>query len=110
MSRRKRRTRRAGRSRVHHQHPERLAIASVRVLDGVEPLRLVMRYADGGWAFLCNTTADADHLVAVHSHHLFDEFPRDLAPLRPLPRGHVAVRDDPGHPWRIEPFVEEEEE
>lgn len=32
-----------------------------------------MRYADGGWAFLCNTTAEVDDLVAVHPHHLFDE-------------------------------------
>jgi hypothetical protein len=66
-----------------------------------------MRYADGGWAFLCNTTADVDALVTVHEHHLFDEFHRDLLPIRQLPPGHVAVRDAPGHPWRIEPYDEE---
>jgi hypothetical protein len=49
-----------------------------------------------------------DNLVAVHPHHLFDEFSADLAPLRPLPPRHLAVRDGPGHPWRIEPCVEEE--
>jgi hypothetical protein len=48
-----------------------------------------------------------DDLIAVHPHHLFDEFPTDLAPLRPLPPGHLAMRDDPGHPWSIEPYVEE---
>ncbi|WP_344688750.1 hypothetical protein [Blastococcus jejuensis] len=77
------------------------------MLDGSQPLRLVMRYADGGWAFLCNTTAHIDDLVSVHAHHLFDEFPRDLAALGPLPPGHLAVRDQPGSPWRIEPYVEE---
>jgi len=66
-----------------------------------------MRYSDGGWAFLCNTTADADDLIAVHQHHLFDEYARDLLPIRRLPPGHIAVREDSGHPWRIEPFVEE---
>ena len=102
----KRRRRSAARSR-RRGRAERLAIASVRVINREEPLRLVMRYADGGWAFLCNTTAHVDDLITVHAHHLFDEFPRDLAPLRPLPPGHLAVRDDPGHPWRIEPYVEE---
>ncbi len=66
-----------------------------------------MRYADGGWAFLCNTTADVDDLVAIHAHHLFDQFARDLAPLRPLPRRHLAVRDDPDSPWRIELYDED---
>jgi hypothetical protein len=84
-----------------------LAIASVRVLDGSEPLRLVMRYADGGWAYLCNTTAAMEDLVAVHAHHLFDEFAADLAPVRSLPRGPLTVRDDPGHPWRVEEYVQE---
>lgn len=66
-----------------------------------------MRYADGGWAFLCNTTADVDDLVTVHQHHLFDEFPRELLPLRMLKPGQLAIRDDPGHPWVIEPYDEE---
>jgi hypothetical protein len=86
---------------------ERLAIASVRVISRTQPLRLVMRYADGGWAFLCNTTAHVDDLITVHEHHLFDDFPADLAPIRGLPPGHLAVRDCPGRPWRIEPYVEE---
>jgi hypothetical protein len=72
-------------------------------VHGQQPLRLVMRYSDGGWAFLCNTTADPDDLIAVHEHHLFDEYPQDLSPLRFLPPGHLAVREGPGCPWRIEP-------
>ena len=77
------------------------------MIERQEPLRLVLRYADGGWAFLCNTTADIDQLVTVHAHHLFDEFPADLRTLRLLPRGHLAERDGPGHPWRIETYDEE---
>jgi hypothetical protein len=65
-----------------------------------------MRYADGGWAFLCNTTAHVDDLISVHAHHLFDEFPGDLAPIRSLQPGQLAVRLDAGHPWRIEPYRE----
>ena len=106
MSRRHRRRPPAA-NRRGHRRPERLAIASVRVLHGNEPLRLVLRYADGGWAFLCDTTADVDDLVAVHTHHLFDEYPRDLRALRLLPPRHLAIRVDPGHPWRIEPYEEE---
>jgi hypothetical protein len=97
-----------GQCRGGHGRPEPLAIASVRVIHGAEPLRLVLRYADGGWAFLCNTTADVDDLMAVHSHHLFDEFPGDLRSLRFLPPRHLAVRDEPGRPWRIEPYDEEQ--
>lgn len=84
-----------------------MAIASVRVLSGAQPLRLVMRYADGGWAFLCNTTAHVDDLLTVHAHHLFDEFPADLAAIRTLSPGHLAVRERLGATWRIEPYVED---
>src|SRR4051812_34615256 len=94
-----------------HGHRHRcygqLAIASVRVINREEPLRLVMRYADGAWAFLCNTTAHPDDLITVHAHHLFDDFPADLEPLRSLPPAHLAERQGPGHPWLVEPYDEE---
>jgi hypothetical protein len=106
VSRQGRRRRSAGHGRAH-RCPGPLAIASVRVIERQEPLRLVMPYADGGWAFLCNTTADPDQLIAVHAHHLFDEFPVDLLIPRLLHPGQLAVRDDPGRPWRIEPYDEE---
>jgi hypothetical protein len=48
-----------------------------------------------------------DDLMAVHPHHLFDEFPDDLRHLRLLPPRHLAVRDEPGQAWRIEPYEEE---
>ena len=80
---------------------------STRVLDGSEPLRLVARNGDGSWEFLDGRPVDVDHLISTHAHHLFDEFPADLRPLRLMPPCHLAVRDDPGSPWRIEPFVDE---
>jgi len=77
------------------------------VLDGSEPLRLVARNGDGSWQFLDGGPVDVDQVISTHAHHVFDEFPADLRRLRLLPPGHLAVRDDPCLPWRIEPFVDE---
>jgi hypothetical protein len=94
--------------RLHVCRPgEPLSIASTRVIDRSEPLRLVTRNADGSWQFLDGRPIDVDHLITTHPHHLFDEFPADLAMLRHLPRGHLAVRDGAGCPWRVEPYQEE---
>lgn len=84
-----------------------LSIVSTRVLDGSEPLRLVVRSGDGSWQFLDGLPVDVDHLVTTHAHHLFDEFPDDLRPLAGLPVGHLAERHGPGVPWWIEPYEEE---
>ncbi|RBY90170.1 hypothetical protein DQ244_11915 [Blastococcus sp. TBT05-19] len=86
---------------------ERLSIVSTRVLDGSEPLRLVAHNRDGSWQFLDGTPVDVDHLIATHAHHLFDEFPDELGPLRALPVGHLAARTEPGRPWRVEEFADE---
>jgi hypothetical protein len=84
-----------------------LSIASTRVLDGSEPLRLVARNADGSWQFLDGGPVDVDHVITTHAHHLFEEFPADLRRLRLMPPGHLAVRDDVDCPWRIERYEEE---
>jgi hypothetical protein len=76
------------------------------VLDGTEPLRLVVRNSDGSWQFLDGLPVDVDHLISTHAHHLFDEFPVDLAPLRGLRAGHLAERTGPGLPWRVEEFAD----
>jgi hypothetical protein len=100
--------RRGRRGPRHHvcRPGEPLSIASTRVIDGSEPLRLVARNGDGSWQFLDGRPIDVDHLITTHAHHLFDEFPADLDRLRGMPRGHLAVRDDVGSPWRIEPYDE----
>jgi len=107
VSPKKRRRRAAPRGHACRR-TEPLSIVSTRVLDGSEPLRLVAHNDDGSWQFLCGTPIDADHAVSTHAHHLFDEFPADLAPLRHLPVGHLAERYGPGFPWRVEVYVEEE--
>jgi hypothetical protein len=86
---------------------EPLSIASTRVIDRSEPLRLVTRQRDGSWQFLDGRPVDVDHLITTHAHHLCDEFPAEPGPLRRLPPGYLAVRDDVGCPWRIEPHQEE---
>jgi hypothetical protein len=83
------------------QPDEAPAIASVRVLDGSEPVRLVTRHGDGSWDFLCNTTASSQDLVTVHAGHIFELLP-DLAELRDLAPGHLAEREEPGGRWRRE--------
>ena len=84
-----------------------LSIASTFVLGGMEPLRLVIHRSDGSWDFLCNTTDDAQFLVAVHADHVFDRFPADLADLRRLPPGFLAERDSASDEWSTEPFDED---
>ncbi len=81
-----------------------LSIASTFVLDGMEPLRLVIHRADGSWDFLCNTTDDPQFLRTVHAEHVFERFPADLAGLRNLPPRYPAGRESPSDPWSTEPF------
>jgi hypothetical protein len=107
VSPKKRRRRRVAPRQHVCRRTEPLSIVSTRVLDGSEPLRLVAHNGDGSWQFLCGTPVGLDHLISTHAHHLFDEFPDDLAPLADLPVGHLAERYGPGFPWRVEEYVEE---
>jgi hypothetical protein len=102
----RRKGRRAPRHPACRRH-EPLSIVSTRVLDGSEPVRVVAHNGDGSWQFLDGKPVDVDHLISTHAHHLFDEFPVDLAPLVDLPVGRLAERYGPGFPWRIEAYVEE---
>jgi hypothetical protein len=103
---RRRKVRRAPRRHVCRPH-EPLSIVSTRIVDGSEPLRVVAHNPDGSWQFLDGRPVDADHLISTHAHHLFDEFPEDLAPLVDLPVGRIAERYEPGFPWRVEVYVEQ---
>ncbi len=82
------------------------AIVSTFVLDGLEPLRVVMHHEAGDWTFACGTTDDAEHFVTVHAEHVFRSFGYDLFHLRDLPRGCVAERDEAGDEWLISPYEE----
>ena len=82
--------------------------ASLLVLNGAEPLRVVVHDHDGDWQFLCGTTDDAHLIAPVHADHIFARYP-DIAHLRHLPRGNLAERDGAGAPWALEPLVEEDD-
>ena len=84
------------------------AIVSKHVLDGREPLRVVVHHDDGMWTFTCGTTDDAEDLVLLHAHHMFRQFGYDLFFLRDLQQGFIAERDTPLDDWTISPFEEEE--
>jgi hypothetical protein len=79
------------------------AIVSTFVLDGLEPLRVVVHHDDGDWTFACGRTDEAEHFVTVHAEHMFRRFGYDLFHLRGLPPRHVAERDAPGDEWLISP-------
>ena len=83
------------------------AIVSTFVLDGLEPLRVVVHHNDGDWTFACGTTDEAEHLVTVHAEHMFRRFGCDLFQLRDLQPGHVAERDEPGDEWLTSPYEED---
>ncbi|MDP9416508.1 MAG: hypothetical protein M3P48_01400 [Actinomycetota bacterium] len=84
--------------------PAAVATASVLVLTGEEPVRVVTHYHDGTWDFSCATTSDPAEVVTVHAQHVFEQFP-DLAGLRGLPRGHRAEREESGRTWATGPDV-----
>lgn len=82
------------------------AILSTFVLDGLEPLRVVVHHDGGDWTFACGTTDEAEHFVTVHAEHMFRRFGYDLFHLRDLERGRVAERDEPVDEWLISPHEE----
>lgn len=83
-----------------------MAIVSTFVLDGLEPLRVVVHHDVGDWTFACGTTDEAEHFVTVHAEHIFRRFGHDLFHARDLQRGWVAERDEPGDEWLTSPYGE----
>ena len=81
--------------------PDTLGVASRFVLEGDQPVRLVVHHGDGTWDFLCNTTSAPADLVTVHAAHMFDRF-EDLAEVADLAKGYLAERDEPDDPWHRE--------
>ena len=81
--------------------------ASLLVLNGAEPLRVVVHDHDGEWQFQCGTTDDPRLIVPVHPEEVFARHP-DIALLRRLARGSLAERDEPGAAWGVEPLQQDE--
>ena len=86
---------------------DRLAVASTFVLDGLQPLRMVVHHGDGTWTFCCGTTAEAAHFVTVHAGGMFRRYGYDLFHLRDLPAGHIAERNERGDEWLIAAYQED---
>lgn len=84
--------------------PEELGVLTSRlVVDGTEPVRIVIHHHDGDWQFVCGTTKRASDAMIVGVNHLLDIDPT-LEGLLDLPRGTKAFREQPGDPWQHEPY------
>ena len=70
--------------------------------------RVVHFHADALWQFVANREQTKDEPVVLHAQHLLHADPTllDLVTMKP---GEVAVRADPGRPWRILNFRRDED-
>jgi hypothetical protein len=74
---------------------------SVYVVDGSEPVRMVIHHREGDWSVLCGTVEDSSEMRALPPAWL-SEHP-ELGPLsHSLSRGRMATRNDPVDPWMEE--------
>jgi hypothetical protein len=84
--------------------PSELGILTSRpVAEGTEPVRVVVHDHEGDWQFVCGTTNHASDAMIVGVNHILDLDPT-LEELLDLPRGTRAFREEPGDPWRHEPY------
>lgn len=77
----------------------RLALTTMQVVTGKEPVRYGGRFEDGDYQFVCETTEDEDDLVLTTLGWLVDRDPslKKLASLQP---GEGRARKEPGMPFR----------
>ncbi len=80
------------------------AVIQRTVLDGREPAREVIHSAENSWMVGdgLNDPNVPGACVASHIHHVLRRN-SSVAALASLPPGHRAVREGPGHSWKIEP-------
>lgn len=72
------------------------------ILARTEPVRHVIRDADGDWQLLCGTDRAADELDPVHLFHSLDRDP-SLLEVLDLEPGHRADRPEIGAAWSRRP-------
>jgi len=79
------------------------AVVQRTVLDGHQPAREVIQTLDNSWIVGdCATDPNAPGAaVAACMLHVIEQN-SSVAGLADLPLGHIAHREDPGHPWIIE--------
>ncbi len=87
-----------------HEHvfetPE--VVVSIYVLNGMEPVRMVIHHAVGDWSVLCGTVEDPREAIGKPRSWLIDH--PELGPIaRSLPPGTMVTRDGPDEPWVREP-------
>lgn len=85
-----------------HWLGETIAYVTGPVLHKTEPVRHVIRDADGDWQLLCGTDSPEDELHLVHLHHSLDHDP-SLIEVLDLEPDERADRKRPGRRWRRGP-------
>jgi hypothetical protein len=88
------------------QAPNTAALTTRQVIDLKSPIRHLIHYDDGTWAFLCGTTSETDDYRVVHMSHIL-ELDDTLREVADLPLGWSAWREDGQSPW--ERFQEDSE-
>ncbi len=77
-------------------------IVSRRVLDGTEPVRMLIHHADETWSVLCGTVSHPDDAESRTFTWLTSH--PELAPLVPrVASGRMLTRDHPRDLWLDEP-------
>jgi hypothetical protein len=75
------------------------AFATRPVVEGTEPVRHVVREADGEWQLLCGTTTEQDGIQLFHLFHAVDR-DQSLLDVLDLDPRRRADRKAPGKRWK----------
>lgn len=84
---------------------EAKVITTHRILNGDEPIRLVVHNEDDGWEFLDGLPVELDDLAVVYIHHILGDFP-GLAAVADLAVGEMAEQRSDGL-WERSPVPPE---
>ncbi len=88
------------------ERSDTLVFSTRQVVEEGRPVLLVVHDEDGGWQFLCATTADVRDGVEVTLGSILGLQP-EIGELASLPRGWTAERAVPGLPWLRQPIWDE---
>lgn len=85
------------------------AVVQRTVLDGTEPAREVIHWADGDWT-VGDGVSDPNLPGAATATHIWHAIERNssISALAGMPPGHIARREGSGDEWQV--FVHEETE
>ncbi len=84
-----------------HEYDPPIVSVSVRVLHGLEPIRMVGHHGVGHWSASCGTVTEMEDIQTLPLEWLIKR--RDVGHIvGNLPIGRMMVRDEPGSPWMEE--------